>query len=67
MVAVVAVDVMLTKLWGLWPSRTAVDEDDEAKGATQDRAEFKSVAALLRAVESTALPTQEDMLAVLIS
>lgn len=66
-VVAVAVDVTLTKLWGLWPSRTAVDEDDEAKAVAQDRAQFKSVAALLRAVESTALPTQEDMLAVLIS
>ena len=54
-------DITLTKLW---PSRAADNEDDDAKGATQDRAEFKSVATLLRAVESTALPTQEDMLAV---
>lgn len=55
-------DITHTKLW---PSRTADNEDDAAKGATQDRAEFKSVATLLRAVESTALPTQEGaMLAV---
>ena len=56
-------DMTLTKLWPI-PSRAADNEDDDAKGATQDRAEFKSVATLLRAVESTALPTQEDMLAV---